>query len=491
MDQSPTDCLVRYFAPFRENIVGIDAQIPTPYGEFPLLYADWTASGRLYGPIEEKLSRVLGPYVANTHTDTSFTGRVMTEAYHWARQIVKDHVKAGDDYALIQTGYGMTAAVNKLQRILGLRVPPPYRERIRREMDKIPLVFVSRMEHHSNHITWLETVADVELIPFNEEGLPDLAAYEDLLRRHEGRPFYLALTACSNVTGLSPDLKAFIALTHRYGGRAFIDYACSAPYTDMNLRESGADAIMFSPHKFLGGPGSGGILIMKKDLYQLPVPDMPGGGTVVWTDPWDGAEYFRDIEAREDGGTPGFMQMIRTALAIELKEEMDTEKIFRREEEILDRLIPALERIPGVQVLEGRHRHRFGVVSILTPGLPYTLTTRLLNDMFGIQTRGGCSCAGTYGHYLLGIDRDESKQIKRQVLQGDYTHKPGWTRISIHPTTTDHEVERIIEAVETVVKEGPAIVAKDYEERNGEFYHKTFDYEGASQAILRNVFGGL
>ena len=490
METSPTDCLSRYFSPFRQQIVGNETPIQTPYGTYPLLYADWTASGRLYRPIEKRLSEELGTFMANTHTDTSFTGKLMTDAYHWARHIVKQHVKAGDDYILIQAGYGMTGAVNKLQRILGLSVHERYRDQVRNSLERIPLVVVSRMEHHSNHISWLETIADLELIPFDAQGMPDLNAYEDLLKRHKGRPIYLAMTACSNVTGLVPPTEDFVRLTHRYGGRAFIDYACSAPYTDIDLStgEEAPDAISFSPHKFLGGPGSGGILIMKKSLYRKHIPDHPGGGTVAWTDPWNGAVYVDDPEIREDGGTPGFVQMIRTALSILLKEEMGTDYIRRREHEILERLIPGLASIPGIHVLEQRHKERFGVVSILTDRLPYGLVTRLLNDLGGIQSRGGCSCAGTYGHYLLGLDKSVSEQWKNDVLQGKTADKPGWTRISIHPTTTDEEVEKILEVMSFIMKKGKSLAEKDYVKKGNGYYHKDFDYEKQARHILQAVF---
>ncbi len=491
MHSPESDCLQRYFAPFRENITGIDARIPTPYGEKPLIYTDWTASGRLYTPIEKHLSEQLGAYMANTHTETSYTGKTMTRAYHRAREIIRRHLNAGDDYVLLQAGYGMTGAVNKLQRILGLRVHEAYEKQIRRNLNPVPVVFVSRMEHHSNHISWMETLADVELIPFNDQGFPDASAYEELLRKHRNRPLYLSITACSNVTGLTPDLKTFIRLTHRYGGRAFVDYACSAPYTDIDLSGDDQilpDAVMFSPHKFLGGPGSGGILVMKKDLYRLHVPDQPGGGTVVWTDPWEGAVYFDDIEMREDGGTPGFLQMIRTSMAILLKEEMDTGKIQKREHEILERLITGLESIPGIRVLEGRHKERFGVVSFVSERVPYGLMNRLLNDLFGIQARGGCSCAGTYGHYLFGLDRQESARLKSEILRGNTDNKPGWTRVSIHPTTTNDEVETVLEAVEYIQNKGLQIAEKDYVARDGNYFHRDFDYAARTQQLLQKVF---
>jgi len=472
-------CLRKHFSAFRQHITGIDATIPTPYGEKPLVYLDWTASGRLYRPIEKKISEEMGKYLANTHTDTSFTGQYMTHAYHSAIEKIKKHVHAGDDYVLFQAGYGMTGAVNKLQRLLGLRVHEKYRDAVIRSLEKRPVVFVSRMEHHSNHISWLETIAETVLIPFDEKGYPSLDAFENLLKQYQGRPLYLSVSACSNVTGLEPDLKSFIRLAKQYGAKAFVDYACSAPYVDMDLNGNPAetpDAIMFSPHKFLGGPGSGGLLIMRKDLYRNRIPDEPGGGTVAWTDPWDGAVYLDDIEARETGGTPGFLLMIKSALAMDLKEKMDMDKIRRREHVLLDRLFDGLENIPGVQILEGDKRRRLGVVSVLTPAIPYTGVVRLLNDLFGIQTRGGCSCAGTYGHYLLKLDKEQSKEIKEKVLQGKFDCKPGWTRISIHPTTTEEEIDKVLEAMAYIMKKGKEILDKDYRYENGYYFHKTFDY---------------
>ncbi len=492
MNPVETECLSSYFDTFRKQIVGIDTNIPTPFGNKKLIYADWTASGRLYAPIEKKISELLGPYVANTHSETSFTGMIMTQAYHQAREKVKEHLQADDYWILIQAGYGMTSAVNKLQRLLGLKVHEKYREQIRQSLDKIPVVFVSHMEHHSNHTSWLETLADVVVIPYGEDGFPDLNAFEDLLKKYQDRPLILALTACSNVTGLEPPVHQMTEMIHRYGGLSFLDYACSAPYVDIHLsglpEEKIPDAVTFSPHKFLGGPGTGGILVMKKKLYQNRIPDHPGGGTVIWTDPWEGREYFDNPEIREDGGTPGFLQMIKTALAIQLKEQMGTDKIRAREEEILGKLLSGMESIPGIKVLEGRHKKRLGVISFLNDKMRYGLMIRLLNDMFGIQSRGGCSCAGTYGHYLLGLDKQKSAELRKEITQGHPECKPGWTRISIHPTMSDEEVDTILEALEYIIQKGNSIAEKYYKAKGADFWHKDFDYQAQAEHLLKNVF---
>jgi selenocysteine lyase/cysteine desulfurase len=270
-----------------------------------------------------------------------------------------------------------------------------------------------------------------------------------------------------------------------------LDYACSAPYVEMRLDDSRSgrnpDAIMFSPHKFLGGPGTGGILIMKKSLYRNSIPDHPGGGTVIWTDPWEGREYFDDIEMREDGGTPGFLQLIKTAMAVELKEQMNPSKIRKREKYLLQKLFDGMEQIPGLYVMEGKRRERLGVVSFVMEGLPYNLVVRLLNDLEGIQSRGGCSCAGTYGHYLFNLDRRKSEKLKQKILSGHSGEKPGWVRISIHPTTTEAEVETVLETLDYISRKGKELARKDYVRKGNAYFHRNFQ-ENPVKEILDKAF---
>ena len=243
---------------------------------------------------------------------------------------------------------------------------------------------------------------------------------------------------------------------HLYGGICFIDFAASAPYVKINMHPSDPlmklDGIFFSPHKFLGGPGSSGILIFDKNLYPNKTPDQPGGGTVIWTTPYSDHKYIKDIETREDGGTPGFLQCIKAALAIELKDKMSTEKILRREEELLKIIFYELEKIPNITIYEEDKRNRLGIVSINIKDIHYNLVVKLLNDRFGIQTRGGCSCAGTYGHYLLNITRRSSNSIFQEVKNGDLSSKPGWIRISLHPIMTNEEIYYLIYALKEIIK---------------------------------------
>ncbi|CAI8275010.1 MAG: Cysteine desulfurase SufS [Flavobacteriia bacterium] len=447
-----------YFRPFRAEVVGQGMSFKTPYGEKELIYADWTASGRLYSPIEDRLHREMGPFVANTHTETSTTGKVMTLAYQEARKVIKDHVRASSEDVLITCGTGMTEALIKFQRILGFKLPEPWSKRLEIKQEDRPVVFISHMEHHSNQTSWLETIAEVVIIPANEEGHLCLDRFADLLKEYSDRPQLIAsLTACSNVTGIETPYREVAQMIHSVGGRCFVDFACSAPYVsiDMHPEENDGthlDAVVFSPHKFLGGPGSSGVLIFHSSLYNNEVPDAPGGGTVSWTNPWGGHRYFDNIEAREDGGTPGFLQAIRAAMAIKLKEKMGVEKILHREHQLMDILLPGMRSVSNLHVLAGHISDRLGIISFYIDGLHFNLAVRLFNDRFGIQTRGGCSCAGTYGHFLLDIEESFSKDITNEIDKGHFSNKPGWVRLSIHPVMTNEEAHFLVYACQEVAK---------------------------------------
>lgn len=481
-----------YFATFRQQVIGQDLVFATPDGQQRLLYADWTASGRLYQPIEKQLQETFGPLVGNTHTETSLVGTSMTEAYRVAREIIKDHVGATADDVLILTGSGMTSAVNKLQRLLGLRAPSALVPYLQFPDHHRPLVFVSHMEHHSNHTSWLETIAEVRVIPRTADGLIDLLKLERWLTAAlADRLKIVAVTAASNVTGIEPPVHDIARLIHAVGGLCFVDYACAAPYVAITMHPPDPaavlDAIYFSPHKFLGGPGTPGVLIVARRLIEQPVPDQPGGGTVLWTNPWGNHRYLADIEAREDGGTPPFLQTIKAALVIKLKERMGVENIRRREKEILDRLFPQLETIKGLRILAGQHKDRLGVISLTIDGLHYNLVTKLFNDRFGIQVRGGCACAGTYGHYLLGIDQSASKLITDRLDRGDASLRPGFVRLSIHPIMTDAEIDRLSDAVGQIAEHGQ-VWARDYryQPATNEFVHRTF--KDPTLKMIRKAF---
>jgi selenocysteine lyase/cysteine desulfurase len=417
--------------------------------------------------------------VANTHTETSTSGAAMTLAYHEARKIIKQHVNANDTDVLITAGSGMTGVVNKFQRILGLKVAESLKDHTNIPEDIRPIVFISHMEHHSNQTSWLETIADVEVVPSNSEGLVCLENFEKSIKKHEHRKIKIvSITSCSNVTGIKTPYHKVAKLIHSYNGLCFVDFACCAPYVHIDMHpeveEEYLDAIYFSPHKFLGGPGSAGVLIFNKSLYKNTVPDNPGGGTVSYTNPWGQHDYFDDVEMREDGGTPAFLQTIRVALAIQLKEQMGTENIKDRENEINKVIFNTLESLEGVKILAPNQKKRLSIFSFYFEKYHFNLVVKLLNDRFGIQTRGGCSCAGTYGHFLLNVDQVTSNRIKDEILHGCNTDKPGWVRLSVHPTITNKEVAFVCASLKELSK-NIETWSKDYEYYpiKNDYAHKT------------------
>ncbi len=463
-----TNTLENHFQSFRENVVGYNKKIQTPFGEKNLVYADWTASGRLYRPIEEKMLKEFGPLVGNTHTETNATGTTMTLAYEEARHIIKEHVNADhENDVLILTGSGMTGAINKLIRILGWRVHERYCEAVTASipLEERPLVFVSNMEHHSNEVAWRECIADVEYIPYCPNSLKlDLKKFEQLLEQHKDRKWKVAaVSACSNVTGIRSDYAAISRIMHQHDGYCFVDFAASAPYVSIDMHPENPaerlDAIYFSPHKFLGGPGTSGVLLFHKSLYNNEIPDIPGGGTVKWVNRWGEQAYWNrnkveGIEAREDGGTPPFLQCIRTALSIRVKEQMGVQNILDREHELLQIVFEELNKIENLSILQADVKDRLGILSFYlnNDSTNYNLIVKLLNDHFGIQVRGGCACAGPYGHCLLGIDKDFSKSITNKIDQGDSSAKPGWVRLSVHPLMTNEEVYYILDSIKYVAE---------------------------------------
>jgi len=492
--------LEKYFSSFRKNTVGVDQIFKTPFGEKTIHYFDWTASGRLYSPIEDALKNTFGAYVGNTHSESTETGMDMTIAYQKSREIIKNHVNAGKNDVILMVGSGATGAINKLQRILGLK----YWDQVKRlqitakqkkKIDPLsyelkPVVFISHMEHHSNQITWLEGGADIVIVPIDKKGIMDLEILKKLLKKYKNRKIKIgSFTACSNVTGILNPIYKLAEIMHKNGGLCFIDFAAAAPYIkiDMNppKKAEKLDAIFMSPHKFLGGPATPGVLIFDKKLYPTDIsPENPGGGTVRWTNPWGGIGYYDEIETREDGGTPAFLQTVKAALCINLKMKMGIKNILKREEHLLEILFAGLRKTPGVHILDDIGVKRLGIVSFYIGEVHYNLVVKLLNDRYGIQTRGGCSCAGTYGHMLLHIDEETSNAITCEIDKGNYSTKPGWVRVSLHPTITDKEVSDLIQALEDIAKNHKEW-GKDYvySSKTNEFHHKNFSMSEKNKKI--------
>lgn len=465
--------LEKHFEQFRTNIIGDTVKYTTPYGMQKMQYMDWVASGRLYRTIENAISDKFGLFVANTHTQTSESGTRMTLSYHLAHKIIKEHVHAGANDVIITSGFGMTSVVNKLQRILGLKkcksgnLNLPENER--------PVVFLTHMEHHSNQTSWYESIADVVVLKPNADLLVDPQELRAQLAKYKNRSFKIgAFTACSNVTGIVTAYHELARIMHENGGACFVDFAASAPYVDIDMHPKDEleklDAIFFSPHKFLGGPGSSGVLVFDSSLYKNDVPDDSGGGTLDWSNPWGNYKYVDDIEVREDGGTPGFLQAIRTALSIRLKEKMDVEKMTVRENELLTLAFSELDKIDGIKILADKHRERLGIISFYHTDIHYNLIVKLLSDRFGIQVRGGCACAGTYGHYLLEVSYEQSQEITEKIGFGDLSQKPGWVRVSLHPTLSDADILYFANALREIVKNHAAWgVDYVYSKKDNEF----------------------
>ena len=485
---TPKSALENYFASFRRNIIGNQQTFKSPFGNKKIIYADWTASGRAYQPIEDCIQKEVLLFLANTHTETTITGTLMSKAYEEAKVIIKKHVGANNDDVLIFCGSGMTSAVNKLQRILGLRIPERMMDYMTMKNQHLqidealkPVVFVTHMEHNSNHISWLETIATVEIIKADKNGNTDVEYFRNLLEQYKHKKNKIAaITACSNVTGIQTPYSEIAELIHAHGGLCFVDFACSAPYVDINMHPeknaSHLDAIYFSPHKFLGGAGTPGVLIFNKKIYSNKIPDQPGGGTVVYTNPWKLHEYITDTEQKEDGGTPPFLGAIKAAMCIRLKEQMGVGNILQREEEMLQIIFRRFSKMKSVEVLEEKFKKRLGVFSFIIKDAHYNLVVKLLNDRFGIQTRGGCSCAGIYGHMLLNVDKLRSYEILNSIRLGNLLCKPGWVRLSIHPTMTNAEINFIMDAIEMTASDFK-IWAKDYSynAQSNEFCFKGFE----------------
>lgn len=465
--------LESYFAPFRKAIVGDDFDFVSPFGKQRMLYTDWTASGRLYRPIEETMLNTYGPLVGNTHSESNLTGSTMTLAYHDAQVRLKRHVNAGPDDVIISRGSGMTAVVNKLQRILGLKVSDLLLPYLNYPDSEKPVVFITHMEHSSNQTSWQHTLADVVCIQPDATGNVDLDHLRDELKKHSDRKVKIgAFTACSNVTGIHTPLRQLARIMHEHDGLCFGDFAGSAPYVEINMHPGDEmerlDAVYFSPHKFLGGPGTPGVLVFDKTLYKCKVPDEPGGGTVDWTNSWSDDTFVTNIEAREDGGTPGFLQVIKAALTTDLKDQMGVANIRLREEELIQQMFEPLQQIPKLYLLANKHRERLPFFSFFLDGVHFNLVVSLLNDRYGIQARGGSSCAGTYGHYLLNDDMEHCQHL---------SYNPGWVRISLHPTTRDEECLYILNAL-SEISEHVEAWEKDY---NYDLMKNEYTHRGASE----------
>jgi selenocysteine lyase/cysteine desulfurase len=459
----------------RESVIGDDRELPGPWGPRRIVYADHTASGRALGFIEEFIREQVLPWYANTHTESSGTGRQTTRLREEARALVREVVGGGDEHAVIFTGSGSTGAIDKLMRILGLGATCPGQAR--------PVVCIGPYEHHSNELPWRESAAEVVPIAEDAAGRVDVGHLERELLRHAGRPLRIgSFSAASNVTGLLTDTDAISELLHRHGALACWDYAAAGPHVEIAMRSGDRplaykDAVFLSPHKFVGGPGTPGVLVVRRELVRNRVPTVPGGGTVTYVHA-AGQHYLADPAHREEGGTPAIVESIRAGLAFQLKQAVGVAVIAEREASFVRRAIASWRSNPAIELLGDLDADRLPIVSFVVrrPGgrrLHHNFVVALLNDLFGIQCRGGCSCAGPYGHRLLGIDQDRAHQLASQAVDGWLGIKPGWTRLSFSFYLSEAVFDYLVAAVHLVATHGARLLpAYQFDPGSGLWRHR-------------------
>ncbi len=457
-------------AQIRDDIIGENSIVDTPFGRKPLVYADYTASGRSLGFIERYIQGHVLPYYANTHTETSYTGRHTTELREQARQTIRQALNAGGHHRLIFCGSGATAAIDKLITMLELKQNGQAGGRV--QDDNLPVVFIGPYEHHSNELPWRESSAEVVIIPLDERGQIDLNVLEDKLQAYQHRKLKIgSFSAASNVTGLRSPVGKISALLKQYGFWSCWDYAAAAPYVGIDMQALQLDAVFISTHKFIGGPGTPGILMVNQEMLDNEIPAVPGGGTVSFVTP-TAHTYLSDVERREEGGTPGIVESIRAGLVFGLQQAVGTDTIEKLEHDHTREAIARLQKHRNIEIMGDPEADRLSIISFRIKHnekhLHYSFVVALLNDLFGIQARGGCSCAGPYGHYLLGMSRGESQAIEDEMNRGSMVLRPGWIRFNLNYFLEHSTVDYILSAIELLAEHAATLLPYyQYQEKAG------------------------
>ncbi len=475
MSEEPQTQATELIEQIRRSVIGEGDLFPTPFGLRPLIYSDYTASGRALRFIEEYITDNVLPFYANTHSEASATGRQTTAFREQARGLIRKSLNAGDDHAVIFCGSGASSAIQKMVDILNIRIPANLDDAhgFSGQIDDgaRPVVFVGPYEHHSNELAWRETIVDMVAIPLGTSGGIDQDILRQRLVEYADRPLKIAsFSAASNVTGLLTDVEPITRLLHEYGALAFWDYAAAGPYVAIDMTgvqdgcgDSSIDALYISPHKFIGGPGTPGVLVLKRKLLTNRVPSLPGGGTVSYVSP-ESHKYHPAGEAREEGGTPAIVESIRAGLVFQLKDAVGANVIERLEDDMIRRAIKRWSQHPAIHILGDLSAPRTSILSFLVmwQGKPlhFGFVDALMSDLFGIQVRGGCSCAGPYGHELLNIDMDHSRAISRAVDGGHAILKPGWVRLNFNYFIGEETFDYVLQAVELIAEHGWRLLGK-------------------------------